>query len=459
MHIRKYDAQYSRRHFLDQAVRGVLATGVLMPLWEAIARTGEVARAYPDELLSIGDYTRGVLTEGDVIDATNVEYVRDLLDPIRYEQVAQLGRRLELAPTTLEITRLSPHDYLEATLKNQGRARFDETGNVVTEKGEPWIGGHPFPDPSNGVEVFAGITLTWGRHDVSLYPVREFAIGPEGELEYEYEAVWVEFAAVGRVTIEPKPYLPGHEDKLRYNTILFVSPADSKGMSFLNVWPYDQTRFPDLVGYLPHFKRVRRYPSNQRFEPLIAGSTLYLSDAWAAGDPFLTWGNYRVVDRGPFLAAVGGNWNGRDRDWRHGVHGGPLGQTFWDTRVELVPEVIVVEAEPVKYPRAPISKKRVWFDARTLLPVGMVSYDRRGEPFKSFDASFGLYEDRAGARVMDGAQPYWSWCTVHAHDIQSNRISRLEQVRCLSGGHEMRVNDPSVFDQYLTESAIRRLGI
>ena len=61
-----------------------------------------------------------------------------------------------------------------------------------------------------------------------------------------------------------------------------------------------------------------------------------------------------------------------------------------DTEVELVPEAIVVEAEPTGYPRAPISKKRVWFDARTLLPLSMVSYDRRGEIYRSFDGAFSL---------------------------------------------------------------------
>ena len=71
--------------------------------------------------------------------------------------------------------------------------------------------------------------------------------------------------------IDPKPYWPGHEDKLRYQSVLFVSPNDIKGTSYLNIWHYDQNRYPDLYGYLPAFKRVRRFPTNQRFEPLIPG--------------------------------------------------------------------------------------------------------------------------------------------------------------------------------------------
>jgi hypothetical protein len=457
MHIRKYDFHYARRRFIDQTARGVLATGVLTPLWRAIAADGDVTKAYPEELLSIESYTKGAVKPGDTIDANNVDLVADLLDPIRLSQIRQMGRKLEVVSTTTDMTQLSPIDYLEATLRNKGVARFDATGNVVTDAGKPWIGGNPFPDPKDGVECFAGITLTWGRHDVSFYPVREWDLDANGAELYRYELCWIEYAPVGRVTIEPRPYLPGHEDKLRYQSLFFTYPNDSKGASFLNIWPYDQNEFPELWGYLPEFKRVRRLPTNQRFEPLLAGSTLYLSDAWAAGDPFLTWGNYKVLGRGPFLAGVSRNWNSTDENWHHATHGGPQGTTFWDTKVELVPEVIVVEAAPVKFPRAPVSKKHVWFDARTLLPLNMVTYDRRGELFKSFDGTFSVYEDGA-ERVADGKQPYWSWCTVHAHDMQTNRMTRLEHSKRVNGGYEMKVNDPSMLENYLTMAALRRLG-
>jgi len=122
-----------------------------------------------------------------------------------------------------------------------------------------------------------------------------------------------------------------------------------------------------------------------------------------------------------------------------------------------VPEAIVVEAQPIKFPRAPISKKRVWFDARTLLPIAMVSYDRRGEVYRSFDGAYGLYENDPHS-VLDGVHPYWSWGHVHAFDIQTGRMTRMEQVKAISGGHETRVNDARIYDQYLTNAALMRLG-
>ena len=145
-----------------------------------------------------------------------------------------------------------------------------------------------------------------------------------------------------------------------------------------------------------------------------------------------------------------------DPNWEHGTHGGPQGKTFWDATVELVPEAIVVEARPTGFPRAPVSKKQVWFDARNQVVIGMVTYDRRGEPFRSFDGAYSLYE-KGDKKVMDGKHPYWSWCHVTASDIQTGDVTRLEQVRA-HDLHFSGANDPKMYERYLTHNALRRLG-
>src|SRR3546814_2669909 len=76
----------------------------------------------------------------------------------------------------------------------------------------------------------------------------------------------------------PKPYWPKHQDKLRFQSIFFATPDSAKGTSFLNVWPYDQHSFPDLYGYVPAFKRIRQFPTDQRFEPLIPRSEEHTSE-------------------------------------------------------------------------------------------------------------------------------------------------------------------------------------
>jgi Protein of unknown function (DUF1329) len=457
MHLQRYTRNYSRRVFLDKLSRGVVGAGVLMPLWQAMDAHGEVTKAYPDELLSIENYTRGAISTGNEINAANVDQVKDLLEPIKYQQIKRMGRKLRVVKTTTDLMQLGPWEYIEATARNAGQAQFDAQGNIVTKEGRPWIGGNPFPDPKSALELFAGLTLSWGRHDSTFYAVKETDLLEDGDPAFEYQAGWAEMQPVARVSMEPKPYWPGHEDKLRFQSIFFVSPQNAAGTSFLSVWSYDQHQIPYLCGYLPEFRRIRTYPANQRFESLMPGSNLFLSDAWAAGDPLYTWGNYKIVGRGPFLAALSNGWNAAHPNWEHATHGGQKGKIFWDTNVELVPEAIIVEAEPISFPRAPVSKKRVWFDARTLLPIGMVSYDRRGEPYRSFDGAYSMYTD-GDNKFMDGKHPYWSWVHLHAFDLQTGRMTRIEQVREIPGGHQTRVNDASIYENYLTNAALIRLG-
>lgn len=54
-HLRRFDHDFSRRAFLDATGRGVLRAGVFGSAWAAFLRTGSVAAAYPEELLSIED--------------------------------------------------------------------------------------------------------------------------------------------------------------------------------------------------------------------------------------------------------------------------------------------------------------------------------------------------------------------------------------------------------------------
>ncbi len=297
---------------------------------------------------------------------------------------------------------------------------------------------------------------SWGRHDASFYAVKINDVAVDGETRFRYAGGWAELNTVARVSMDPKPYWNEHKDKLRFQTVFFTAPQQFRGTSFMNVWDYDQRKFPALYGYVADFRRIRQFPADQRFEPLLPGTTLYLSDAWAAGDPLLTWGNFQIVDRGPFLAGLSGSWNAENENWEHKTHGGPKGTTFWDSTVELVPEAILVEATPTGYPRAPISKKQVWFDARNQVVVGMVTYDRRNQPYRSFDGAYSVYES-GDKKFMDGQHPYWSWCHVTCSDIQTGRVTRLEQVRSVEG-HNSGANDPKMYDKYLTQTALMRLG-
>lgn len=148
MHIKKYDFNYSRRRFMENVALGAGA-GVLAPLWPTIAKSADnISKAYPDELLHIEAYTKGKVKPGDFVSAENVEVVKDLLDPILYKQIKEMGRKIKIKATTTDVTKMFNHTYLDLTIKNAGRAKFDGSGNLWTDgkEGSIWIGGLPFPD-------------------------------------------------------------------------------------------------------------------------------------------------------------------------------------------------------------------------------------------------------------------------------------------------------------------------
>lgn len=456
MLIKKYTEEYTRRHFLGQ-MGGALSFGVLAPLWPTIARSGSLDGVYPDEIASLEGISKGKINTGDRITAANVEHVKDYMDPVSYMQVSQMGREIATHKTTTDPSHLMPEDYLNATLNSRGTGTFDETGNVRTKEGGAWTGGNPFPEAKTAEEAFANVTLSWGRYDHTCYAIKESDLNPDGTVGYQYDFAWIEMNATGRVTL-PGNHFNGKEDILRYQTVVFNTPQDVKGTAFLSIWPYDQREFPALHGYLPAFKRVRRFPTNQRFEPLLPGPVWYLSDAWSAGDPFLTWGNFKVVHRGPMLGSAGpGNINTDHENWEREKIGGPQGESFFVNDWEVIPDVIVLEAEPTGYPRAPISKRRVYIDARCMAAFNSISYDRRGNIYKTFEHGNGICIGRDGTVVKENGKPLWSWNTVTVHDVQTNRISLVQLVK-ESGGFKTHYNDPSDYNKYLTVSALRRLG-
>jgi len=57
------------------------------------------------------------------------------------------------------------------------------------------------------------------------------------------------------------------------------------------------------------------------------------------------------------------------------------------------------------------------------------------------------------------------WCVpvlvmgpYYVLDIQTGRMTRLEQVHSITGGHTMSVSDTGIYDRYLTSAALMRLG-
>ena len=227
----------------------------------------------------------------------------------------------------------------------------------------------------------------------------------------------------------------------------------------MNEWYYDQAKFPELFGYLPAFKRVRRFPTNQRFEPLVAGINLFLSDAWAAGDPMLTWGNYKIIHRGPFLGSPHFQWTPENDNWMPPLVGGKKDQSYFYVGKSLCPEVIVFEGEPVGYPHAPVSKRRIYMDVRNMGPGMSVTFDRTGEMWKGFEGGGGPAQTDKHKMLTKDGRVEWSWWWAMSHDVQRNAVARFHHAESCRGNWKSALDpDEDIVDQYMTKQALRTLG-
>ena len=297
-------------------------------------------------------------------------------------------------------------------------------------------------------------------YDSTGYASKEWETNPDGNVDYVYEYFFVGHRTVGRTTLEPKPYLPGHETQLRINSQLFTAPEDLRGSSFLEIWSYDQHKLPTAHAFSPQTKRIRSAPDNARFETAMAGAAWFASDSAGAGDPVYTWGDFKIVGQGPFLAATHGNCHFGYPNWEVPLVGGKTGNKYFRTFMELVPEGYVVEMKPTGYSNCPYSKKRSCFDARTGIAPLIVTYDQDGKPFHQSEWFYDYAVRRPGMQWPEGMpDSFWaSYLNMHMYDMKSGRMSRMGIVPRITGGYLSSIDDPKLYYEFCTLNAIRRLG-
>ena len=459
MRILRYTDGWTRRHFLEQTAKGIAAAGVLAPLWDVIDRAGSCEAAYPPELLSIEAYTKGKLKAGQELNADNVDLVKDILLPGMYREIKYDGRVADLVPTDNNIYHLNPKPYIDATLRNRGKYKLGPKGNVWTMDGKPWQGGNPFPEPKTAHETLCGASLSWGKHDAYTVLVYEYDKDASGNTNYTYQWHWAEWQTVGRLTLDPKPYQPGHEKLVRINSIFYVAPEDQRGTAFLQTWPYDQNEFPSFYGYTPMLKRTRSFPVDQRFEPLLPGENFFVTYFWNAGDPLMTWGDFKLVSKGPMLYGVLQKAY-QLPNWEFKGCGGKTGNKYFRLQLQLVPEMIAVDMAPVKYPRSPISRKRVYLDGRTLHAYATDSWDRAGKLWYEYELGCAYYNKSDHGVDWPSVSPdeFWAWSFVIGYDMQNQTNSEFFAPAKGAEGYSPTINDPRVFGDYCSLDSLRRLG-
>ena len=152
--------QWSRRKFL-QNTGAWAGAGLLQPVLSLVDAGKSIAAAYPDELLSIEKFTKGKIKPGAVISKENADLVKDISPEGLYLDL-QRGAQIKIAEATTAPDAIIAPYWVQATLRNRGKAILDKNGQLWSNDGQPWIGGDPFPEPKAAFKQ-CGITSPISR--------------------------------------------------------------------------------------------------------------------------------------------------------------------------------------------------------------------------------------------------------------------------------------------------------
>ena len=118
------------------------------------------------------------------------------------------------------------------------------------------------------------------------------------------------------------------------------------------------------------------------------------------------------------------------------------------------------EGEPVGFPRAPVSKRRIYMDVRNMGAGCAITFDRQGNMWKGFEGGGGqALKDGKSILASDG-RPEWSWWWAISHDVARNDVTRFHHGEtCRGSGRSVLDPEENIAEKYMTQAALRRLGI
>lgn len=442
-----YWKYWNRRDFMKRA--GAFAgAGLLRPLLPLMAAGKSIAAAYPEEVLSIETYTKGRVKPGMIISKDNAELIKDIAQEGLMVEL-QRGGQIKIAETNTDPDAINPHFWNEATLRNKGRAKLDEKGQLWDKNGAPWIGGAPFPEPTNALEAVWNYTFNPRRYDDLRVASQIVGVNSGGKVERRDGAIYMQIQTVGRLVVDPKPVMPKFSNELHRTLLSLTSPFDVYGLAAASTIYYDATKLPDTDLYVPALRRTRRVPSNQRFEPASPYSTYYVSDLDLQNDPVLTW-SWTLAGKKPMLAPSPSNLGVRAKGAkREDFTFYPPEDKFPPSTWELRPEMLLVDGVP-HLPGANYSKKRLYIDGVYNRAQIADIWDMAGKLWKFFVEYVGKTgsPDHAGHEAVDLTGILFA-------DLQKDYHSNVAFYQKL-GEMVFAVNEGLTIEDWITPGAMQR---
>ncbi|MEW6443630.1 MAG: DUF1329 domain-containing protein [bacterium] len=273
----------------------------------------------------------------------------------------------------------------EATLKNMGKTQQDENGYIVFGTFE---GGFPFPRPS-GDHMGIQLLYNWEKRRKDHENARNYdlTVGINSKFRVDHEGVadyyWLRLE--GRVMLPPFGWYD-ERAKTQREMVLTVytifSPKDLYGNVYSAIGYADPKKETNFLAYVNLLRRVRKLSSSDRQDQAV-GQDISFDDADGFTQqlsPDIYPYDYKVIDDREFLVPAYTTDASEYFDSKDSFKWKGL-------RFERRP-VWVVEMHQ-RDPNYLYSKRVIYFDKETLMPLLFECYDKKGRYYRTFENLWG----------------------------------------------------------------------
>jgi len=369
--------------FMAMAISSVIITGA-----QAAQISEDVIKAsfYP---YASGFPKANGINPGMVINKGNADSVKDFLDPAMYEFIKNGDYEMTVGATTDFVLHES---YIEATKKYAGDTVLGDKPGII--KGS--VAGRPFPQEPTVDDPRAGEKLAfnykngynWGDSAAIAPFYWKYRDMNSGKVERMVKFNFHFLNYTHRTQQTPFPAItPNPSNLFRSIYVQVLEPFDVKNTQLLIQRFEDDLKRDNAYLYLGFQRRVRRLSTGQTTDAFL-GSDVMIEDFEGyngrISDMKWTYKGTKMMlspmynhneltldsethtdDEGYKVVAFSGK-------------GGCFPDITWQLR-----KTYVVESEPVD-PNHPISKRQHFIDAQTFVIPRNITYDRKGDMWKSW---------------------------------------------------------------------------
>ncbi len=361
------------------------------------AAMASVAQAnIPEEVIqeAFHPYAKSVpqvdgVNAGMVIDQNNVDAVKDYLDPAMYAFIKNGDYQMKVGET---ISFDLHQSFVDATRQHSGNVSLGEKSGEISGS----VAGRPFPQEPSMDDPRAGEKLAWNYKygynwgdSASIYPFYwKYRDMNNGKVERTVKMNFHFLNYTHRTQQAPFPAItPNPSNLFRGIYVQVLEPFDVKNTQLLIQRFENDLKRDNAYLYLGFQRRVRRLSSGQVTDAFL-GSDVMIEDFEGyngrISDMKWTYKGTRMM-LSPMY-----KHNEMDLDTethtdddgyqviKFGGKGGCFPEITWQLR-----KTYVVESEPVD-PNHPISKRQHFIDAQTFIIPRNITYDRKGDMWKSW---------------------------------------------------------------------------